>query len=191
MKNIIISVLLILCLNLAGQERYSDIDGQKFRFKEYWVGNITVIFESGMSDGLEAWGSLPSMVSASRSEWYKYHKKMVTGLKNARVIELDGGHYIQRNHPDLIISYIKELTSLSLSHGEKPVNQIPKWNHYILLLFAIHNLDFWSSYSGHVKTPDSVLFSKIDIAWVIVVLLLPFYLFVVIFIFSVTALYKF
>ena len=50
------------------------------------------------------------LVSASKSNWYKYHKKIITGFKNARIIELEGGHYIHRDHPDLILKYIKELT---------------------------------------------------------------------------------
>jgi predicted esterase YcpF (UPF0227 family) len=49
------------------------------------------------------------LVSASESKWYKYQKKQITGMKNARQIELEGGHYIHRNHPDLIIKYIREL----------------------------------------------------------------------------------
>jgi pimeloyl-ACP methyl ester carboxylesterase len=251
MKSILISVLFIFCLTLAGQERYADIDGQKFRIKEFGAGNLTVIFESGMSDSLEAWGALPDtialfthvflydradigksdssrqkrtipnmvselksilkyeninppyifvghsmggyiaryfssqypdnvkgvllfdpapeeywqsmttnelneyikggtewyrtkhkpkyskewvqfipnmvymkdltiradlpffLISASASNWYKYHEKILAGFKNARHIELAGGHYIHREHPDLAIKYIKELYSIA------------------------------------------------------------------------------
>jgi len=63
MKSIISYVLLILCVNLYGQERYADVAGQKFRIKEFGTGNITVIFESGMSDSLEAWGTIPDTVA--------------------------------------------------------------------------------------------------------------------------------
>lgn len=251
MKSISTFTLLFFCLNLHGQERYINIEGQKFRIKEYGVGDVTVIFENGMSDSLEAWGSIPDtvalfahvflydradigksdssrqertipnmvlelksilkqaninppfilvghslggyitryfssqfpndvkglllldpapeafwesmskrklkeyieggtewyrtkhapkywkewyqfipnmvymknlniskdlpviLVSATESNWYKYHEKIIAGFKNARHIELAGGHYIHRNHPDLIVKYIKELTSLT------------------------------------------------------------------------------
>ena len=59
-----ISLVLLSCfLSLCGQERYADINGQKFRIKEYGRGNLTVIFESGMSDSLETWGSIPDSVA--------------------------------------------------------------------------------------------------------------------------------
>ena len=63
MKSIFVFTLLFFCLNLHGQERYVNIDGQKFRIKEYGVGDVTVIFENGMSDSLEAWGSIPDTVA--------------------------------------------------------------------------------------------------------------------------------
>ena len=248
MKSTLAFIILFFCLNLQGQERYSNVDGQKFRIKEYGGGKVTVIFESGMSDSLEAWGSIPDtvasyahvflydradigksdssrlkrtipnmvaelksilnheninppyilvghslggyitryfssqfsgdvkglllldpapeaywksmsekklkeyieggtewyrtkhapkyskewfqfipnmvymknlnmpkdlpiiLVSASKSNWYKYHKKIITCFKNAKLIELEGGHYIHRDHQDLILKYIKELT---------------------------------------------------------------------------------
>jgi pimeloyl-ACP methyl ester carboxylesterase len=249
MKSILIFTLLTICLILDGQERYVNIDGQKFRIKEFGKGNPTVIFESGMSDSLEAWGSIPDtvalfthvflydradigksdtsreertipnmvyelkrildqqkigppfilvghslggyitryfssqfannvkglllldpapeaywesmsekelekyiaggtewyrtrfkpkywkewfrfipnkaymkklnisndlhiiLVSATESNWYKYQKEQIKDLNNARQIELTGGHYIYRDHPDLIVKYIRELTS--------------------------------------------------------------------------------
>jgi hypothetical protein len=52
MKNVFAFILLFLCLNLQGQEWYVSIDGQKFRIKEFGVGDVTVIFENGMSDSL-------------------------------------------------------------------------------------------------------------------------------------------
>ena len=51
------------------------------------------------------------LVSATAWNWYKYHEDILTGLKNARHIELEGEHHIFKNHPDLIIQYIKELTN--------------------------------------------------------------------------------
>jgi pimeloyl-ACP methyl ester carboxylesterase len=59
MKTIFVLVCLIFCLGLCGQERFIDVDGQKFRIREYGEGDITVVFESGMSDSLEVWGSIP------------------------------------------------------------------------------------------------------------------------------------
>lgn len=49
------------------------------------------------------------LVSSSEWKWYKYQEKILPGLKNARHIELVGGHYIHRNHQELIVKYIKEL----------------------------------------------------------------------------------
>jgi pimeloyl-ACP methyl ester carboxylesterase len=63
MKTVSTFTLLFICLILNGQERYTSIDGQKFRIKEFGKGNTTVIFESGMSDSLEAWGSIPDAVA--------------------------------------------------------------------------------------------------------------------------------
>ncbi|MCX6255739.1 MAG: alpha/beta hydrolase [Bacteroidia bacterium] len=249
MKSIFTFILLFICLSLHSQERYVSIDGQKFFIKEFGVGDITVIFENGMSDSLEAWGAIPDtvalfthvflydradigksdssrqertipnmvlelksilkheninppyilvghslggyitryfssqfpddvkglllldpapeafwesmskrklkkyieggnewyrtkhapkywkewhqfilnmvymknlnisknlpiiLVSATESNWYKYHEKIIAGFKNARHVELAGGHYLHINHPDLIVGYIKELSS--------------------------------------------------------------------------------
>jgi pimeloyl-ACP methyl ester carboxylesterase len=63
MKSIFTFTILFFCLNLHGQERYISIDGQKFRIKEFGVGDVTVIFESGMSDSLEAWRAIPDTVA--------------------------------------------------------------------------------------------------------------------------------
>jgi hypothetical protein len=252
MKSIFAFILLFFCLNLHGQERYADINGQKFRIKEFGVGDVTVIFESGQSDSLETWESIPDtvasfahvflydradigksdtsrqertfsnmvtelksiliheninppyilvghsmggfitryfssqfpddvkglllldptpeayvesmtkkdlkkftkfcadtirathhdpkywkesdefipnliymknlniskdlpiiLVTATESNLYKYQEKIIVGFNNARHIELAGGHYIHRNHQDLIVKYIKELSSLT------------------------------------------------------------------------------
>jgi len=63
-KSLLTFFLFFTCLFLYGQERYVNIDGQKFRIKEYGVGDVTVIFESGMSDSLEAWGLIPDTVAS-------------------------------------------------------------------------------------------------------------------------------
>ena len=247
MKQLTILLLLLNCSCVYGQERYVTIDRQKFRIKEFGKGDVTVIFESGMSDSLEAWGSLPDsisdyarvflydradigksdtsiqertipnmvnelqsilkaeqinhpyvfvghslggligryfssqypdqvkglllldpapeafwenmskrklnkylkggnewyrtkhkpiyrkewyqlipnlaymkdlnippdlpviLVTASQSQWYQYHEAIISGLHNAYHVELEGGHYIHRDHPGLIIEYIKDL----------------------------------------------------------------------------------
>jgi pimeloyl-ACP methyl ester carboxylesterase len=251
MKSILAIILLSFCFILEGQERFVNLDGQKFHIKEYGAGKITVIFESGMSDSLEVWGSIPDsvskfahvflydradigesdtsriertlpnmvkelrnilnnqninppyilvghslgglitryftsnypsevkglllldpapesywksmskrdlkkyikggtewyetkfpkkyrqewyqfipnleymndlnidkhlpiiLVSATAWKWYKYHEDILVGFDNSKHIELEGEHHIFKNHPDLIINYIKELTSLT------------------------------------------------------------------------------
>jgi hypothetical protein len=55
--------LLLACGSLFGQERYVDIEGQKFRIKEFGEGTLTVIFECGMSDSLEQFKSIPDSVA--------------------------------------------------------------------------------------------------------------------------------
>ena len=247
MKQITITLFLLVCCYSYGQERYVTIDQQKFRIKEFGKGDITVIFENGMSDSLETWGSIPDsiskyarvflydradigksdssrlertipnmvielrsilhnqdinppfvlvghslgglitryfagnypdeikglllldpapesywnsmskkdlqnyikggnewyetkfpekyrkewyqfipnlvymtdlkiskqlpviLVSATEWKWYKYHEDILKGLENSKHIELQGGHYIFRNHPDSTIKYINEL----------------------------------------------------------------------------------
>jgi len=63
MKILLVLILALNCPGLAGQERYVEIEGQKFRIKEFGNGNRTVIFESGMSDSLEVWGAIPDSVA--------------------------------------------------------------------------------------------------------------------------------
>lgn len=53
------------------------------------------------------------LVSASESNLYKYQEKIMAGFKNTRHIELAGGYYLRIKYPDLIIKYIKELSSLT------------------------------------------------------------------------------
>ena len=248
MKNLFTIASIIFCINLYSQEKYVDVDGQKFRIKSFGKGEMTVIFENGMSDSLEVWGSIPDsvasfarvflydradigksdtshlertipnmiyelrevlkqedikppyvlvghsfgslitryfssqypnevkglllldpcpesyweemtdqelkeyveggnewyrtkfkkkyrkewyqfmpnieymanldipldlpiiLVSATAWNWYDYQKKIIIGFKNVRHILLEGEHHIFKNHPNLIVGYIKELT---------------------------------------------------------------------------------
>lgn len=65
MKNIFIILIFHtqFCFFLLGQERYSNVGGHKFLIKMMGKGDVTVIFESGMSDSLETWGTIPDSVS--------------------------------------------------------------------------------------------------------------------------------
>lgn len=65
MRQITIVLILLYSHCLCGQERYVAIDQQKYRIKEFGKGSITVIFESGMSDSLEIWGSIPDSIAKS------------------------------------------------------------------------------------------------------------------------------
>lgn len=56
-----------------GQERFVSIDQQKFRIKAFGAGNITVIFESGLSDSLEVWGTIPDSI-AKKSRVFLYDR---------------------------------------------------------------------------------------------------------------------
>lgn len=47
----------------ASQEHFSSINNQKFRVKTIGEGPATVIFENGMSDSLEVWGTIPDSVA--------------------------------------------------------------------------------------------------------------------------------
>lgn len=57
--------ILLLSLSVAAycQERFVNVEGQKFRIKELGQGRVTVLFESGMSDSIEVWGAIPDSVS--------------------------------------------------------------------------------------------------------------------------------
>ena len=63
MRILLSIVLIIYGLNLYSQERYVEIEGQKFRIKDFGKGNVTVIFENGMSDSIEVWGSIPDSIA--------------------------------------------------------------------------------------------------------------------------------
>ncbi len=58
-----ISVLIILGLCLSQQDRFVEIEGHRFRIREYGQGEVTVVFESGMFDEIEKWESIPDSVA--------------------------------------------------------------------------------------------------------------------------------
>jgi pimeloyl-ACP methyl ester carboxylesterase len=94
MRQIITIILLLLIGSLTYcQERYVTIEQQKYLIKEFGSGGITVIFESGMSDSLEVWGSIPDSIA-----------------KNARVFLYDRADIgksdtskLERTIPNLVI----------------------------------------------------------------------------------------
>ncbi|MCG6185806.1 alpha/beta fold hydrolase [Maribellus maritimus] len=63
MKTFFANILIVISLAATSQERFTDIDGQKFRIKTLGDGDITVLFENGMSDSLEVWQSIPDSVA--------------------------------------------------------------------------------------------------------------------------------
>jgi hypothetical protein len=64
------------------------------------------------------------LVSASEINLYKYHSIQIIDFKNARHIGLAVGHYIYRNHPDLTVKNIKELTVLNNNGITPEVNKL-------------------------------------------------------------------
>lgn len=61
-------------------------------------------------EGLNIPKKLPIiLVAASESNWYQHHSNLIKGLENSQHIELEGTHYIHREHPDKTVNYIKEL----------------------------------------------------------------------------------
>jgi pimeloyl-ACP methyl ester carboxylesterase len=63
MKKLLSFAMILICSGVYSQERFVNIDGQKYRIKEFGKGDTTIIFESGMSDSLEVWGSIPDSVA--------------------------------------------------------------------------------------------------------------------------------
>jgi hypothetical protein len=63
MKKAFILGLMLYCSCLYCQEIYVTIDKQKYYVKEFGKGDITIIFENGMSDSLEIWGAIPDSVA--------------------------------------------------------------------------------------------------------------------------------
>jgi pimeloyl-ACP methyl ester carboxylesterase len=56
-------ILIVFCFESYCQERFVNVEGQKFRIKTFGAGEKTVLFESGITDSLEAWGSLPDTIA--------------------------------------------------------------------------------------------------------------------------------
>jgi len=73
MKPRLIILFLLFCSLANCQERYVTIDQQNYRIKEFGSGEMTVIFESGMSDSLEVWGSIPDSI-AKNSKVFLYDR---------------------------------------------------------------------------------------------------------------------
>jgi pimeloyl-ACP methyl ester carboxylesterase len=63
MKKAILLILLVSGSLLYAQEKFVRLNNQNFRIRVLGKGDITVIFESGMSDSLEVWGSIPDSVA--------------------------------------------------------------------------------------------------------------------------------
>ncbi len=63
MKKALIFAILLYSSCLLCQERYVNIGDQKYRIKDFGKGEMTVVFENGMSDSLEIWGALPDSIS--------------------------------------------------------------------------------------------------------------------------------
>ena len=59
MKIKLIILVLLLSSVLFAQERFTNINGDKFRIKTMGSGEVCVLFENGMSDSLEVWKSIP------------------------------------------------------------------------------------------------------------------------------------
>lgn len=63
MRNAIIIALLTFSFNLFCQETYVTVNNVKHRIKMMGAGEVTVIFESGMSDSIEAWAAISDSVA--------------------------------------------------------------------------------------------------------------------------------
>jgi pimeloyl-ACP methyl ester carboxylesterase len=90
---------------LWGQERFVTIDQQKYRIKEFGTGNITVIFESGMSDSLEVWGSIPDSVSLF-ARVFLYDRANIGKSDNSR---------LERTIPNMVLELRNILKSQNIN----------------------------------------------------------------------------
>ena len=132
MKGILLIVLLISFVNLFGQERYTNIDGQKYRIKDLGKGDIAVILESGMSDSLEVWDSIPDSI-AEFTRVFLYDRADIGKSDTSRV---------ERTIPNMV----NELRSILQQENIKPP--------YILVGHSLGSLItryFSSEYSDEVK----------------------------------------
>jgi pimeloyl-ACP methyl ester carboxylesterase len=131
MKKTIILLILLYC-STHGQERYVTIDQQKYRIKEYGVGERTVIFESGMSDSLEIWGSIPDSI-AKYSRVFSYDRADIGKSDTSR---------FERTIPNMVL----ELRSILKNQNINPP--------YILVGHSLGGLItryFASTYPNEVK----------------------------------------
>lgn len=83
MKIKILAIITICCKLISAQEKHVSVDGQKYRIKVFGEENVSVIFECGMSDSLETWGSIPDSVAKFDKVFY------MTGLILENLILLD------------------------------------------------------------------------------------------------------
>ncbi len=88
----------------GGDEWYSNWPESYRKEWEQLLSNKEYMRDIRIPDGLPV-----ILVSATAWNWYKYHKKIIKGLSNARHVELEGGHYIHHDHTELIIQFIREL----------------------------------------------------------------------------------
>lgn len=81
------------------------------RFEErYWQEWYQLIPNLKYMESLAIPANLPViLVTASTSDWFGVHEEIIAGFSNARHIELDGGHHIYKDHPELIVNYIYQL----------------------------------------------------------------------------------
>ena len=63
MKIFFTNIFVLFFLVTLSQEKFTNINGQKFRIKTLGEGDVTVLFENGMSDSLEVWGAIPDSVA--------------------------------------------------------------------------------------------------------------------------------
>ncbi len=63
MRKAILFFLILFSCKIYSQEKYVTVDGVKHRIKLLGTGEVTVIFENGMSDSIEAWSAIPDSVA--------------------------------------------------------------------------------------------------------------------------------
>ncbi len=132
MKNAAFIGLLFCCSCIFCQERYIDVNQQKFRIKEFGNGDLTVLFESGMSDSLEVWGDIPDSI-AKNAKVFLYDRADI-GKSDTSSTE--------RTLPNVVM----ELRSILTNQNINPP--------YILVGHSLGGLItryFASNYSGEVK----------------------------------------
>jgi pimeloyl-ACP methyl ester carboxylesterase len=131
MKRVTI-IVLFFCSLTHGQERFITIDQQKFRIKELGSGKIAVVFESGMSDSLEVWGTIPDSI-AKNARVFLYDRAGIGKSDTSR---------LERNIPNMVL----ELRSILQNQKINPP--------YILVGHSLGGLItryFASTYPAEVK----------------------------------------